>query len=399
MIDRTLLPELLAALHESPAVALLGPRQVGKTTLARVIAARLSSSPVLPEYLDLENPVDAAKLEDAGAYLRSRSDRLMIIDEVHRAPELFRVLRGIIDDRLAGSAGAGRFLLLGSASIELLRQSSESLAGRVSFLELAPFRVGEVPADVADVSTLWLRGGFPRSLLAASDRASATWRANFISTYLERDIPQLGPRVAAETLRRFWTMLAHLHGSVLNAADLARSLAVDGRTIGRYLDLLVDLLLVRRLQPYHANAGKRLVRSPKVYLRDSGLVHALLRLDTFEAVMGHPIVGASWEGFVLENLLRAAPSRTQATFYRTLVGAEADLVLDLPDGRRWVVEVKRSTAPKVERGFRSALQDLAPTRAFIVHGGDEHYPKGDGIEAIGLPALAGLLSAQSAPIL
>lgn len=391
MIARHLDPLVRDALRRFPAVALLGPRQVGKTTLARGLH-RGSDTPA-PDYLDLENPADLEKLADAAGYLHSRRNRLVIIDEVQRAPDLFQVLRGAIDARIAAGEPAGHFLLLGSASIDLLRQSSESLAGRIAYLELGPFDVLEIAPEAEE--TLWARGGFPRSFLAESETASAEWRENFIRTYLERDIPQVGSRVPAETLRRFWTMLAHSQGSPFNAAQLARSLAVDGKTVMRYLDLMADLLLVRRLPPYHANLGKRLVKSPKTYIRDSGLVHTLLRLDTLDQVLGHPIAGMSWEGHVMETLLRAAPARTRASFYRTAAGAEIDLVLELPGDRLWAIEIKRGTAPKIERGTRSAIDDLGPSRVFLVYSGHERYPKGGGIEAIGVRELAGELAGSA----
>ncbi len=337
-------------------------------------------------YLDLENPADLDKLSDPRGYLEGRRGRLTIIDEVQRAPGLFQVLRGLIDERVRDGEAAGHFLLLGSASVDLLRQSSESLAGRIAYLELAPFDALEI--DSTRIQPLWNRGGFPRSFLADTDTDSVLWRESFIRSYLERDIPQLGPRIPAETLRRFWTMLAHAQGGLLNAAELARALAVDGKTVARYLDLMVDLLLVRRLPPYLANVKKRLVKSPKVYVRDSGLVHTLLRLDTLDDLLGHPVAGMSWEGFVIETLLRAAPERTQASFYRTATGVEMDLVLELPGNRLWTVEIKRGLAPKAEPGTYTALEDLNPDRAFLVYSGDERYPKGGGIEAIGLGLLA-----------
>jgi hypothetical protein len=383
MIGRRIESLVLQRLREFPAVALLGPRQVGKTTLARTLSAALER-PV--DYLDLENPVDLAKLSDAPAYLRSRDHRLLVLDEVQRAPELFRVLRGVIDERVLAGRPSGHFLLLGSASIDLLKQSSESLAGRIAYLELAPLDVLELDDELAGKA--WLRGGFPRSVLADSDEASAAWRANFITTYLERDIPLLGPRIPSETLRRFWTMLAHRQASLLNTAELARSLAVDGKTVASYVDLMVDLLLVRRLSPLHTNVGKRLTKSPKVYVRDSGLVHALLRIDTMDDLLGHPILGASFEAFVIENLITAAPPRTQPSFYRTAAGAELDLVLDLPGARRWAVEVKHGHAPALSKGFFHALEDVEPERTFVVYSGKERYPKSEGVEVIGLRELA-----------
>lgn len=385
MIPRSVQAALEDRLRHFPAVALLGPRQVGKTTLARVIVEAADSL-----YLDLENPSDLEKLADARGYLGAQRGRLIVLDEVQRAPGLFQELRGLIDERIHDGEAAGHFLLLGSASIDLLRQSSESLAGRIAYLELSPLDVREVGRE--QQTRLWIRGGFPRSFLAESDSDSAVWRENFIRTYLERDIPLLGPRIPAETLRRFWTMLAHGQGSLLNAANLARALAVEGKTVAKYLDLMVDLLLVRRLPPLHANVGKRLVRSPKTYVRDSGIVHTLLRLDDEDSVLGHPVAGMSWEGFVIETLIRAAPDRAQASFYRTATGVEVDLILELPGNRLWAIEIKRGLAPKVEKGLRVALADLNPDKAFLVSSGDERYSKGEGIEAIGLSALAEMLS-------
>ncbi len=385
MITRMLSHLLLDRLRQFPAVALLGPRQVGKTTLARRVPGYEHSV-----YLDLENPVDLEKLSDARGFLSAQKGRLVIIDEVQRMPGLFQVLRGLIDERVLIGDKAGHFLLLGSASIDLLHQSSETLAGRIAYLELPPFYLLEIEPE--QEKALWIRGGFPRSFLAEDDRQSVTWRENFIATYLERDIPLLGPRIPAETLRRFWTMLAHHQGGVLNAAQLAQALSVDGKTIAKYLDLMVDLLLVRRLSPYFANVSKRLVKSPKTYVRDSGLVHTLLRLDTLDQVLGHPINGASWEGFVIETLLRSAPARTQASFYRTATGVEIDLILEVPGGKVWAIEIKRSLAPKLEKGFYIALEDIKPSKAFLVYPGDERYPKGNGIEAISLRELSQILN-------
>ena len=388
MIPRRLNARLHDHLRQFPAVALLGPRQVGKTTLARSIASERPST-----YLDLENPADLEKLSDARGYLAAQRGKLVIIDEIQRVPELFQVLRGLIDEWIGQGISAGHFMLLGSASIDLLRQSSESLAGRIAYLEMSPLDVLEI--DHKSEEDLWIRGGFPKSFLADDNAQSANWRENFIRSYLERDIPMLGPRVPAETLRRFWTMLAHRQGTLLNAAEIAGSLAVDGKTVAKYLDLMVDLLLVRRLPSYHANVGKRLVKSPKTYVRDSGLVHTLLRLDDENAVLGHPVAGMSWEGHVIENLLRAAPERTQASFYRTSAGAEIDLVLELPGDRLWAIEIKRGVAPKLEKGSRIAIEDLKPQKSFLVYSGKERYPKGDGLEAISLRDMAAELVALS----
>ena len=385
MIPRHKLQLVRARLDQFPAVALLGPRQVGKTTLAEHIAEERPSV-----YLDLEYPADREKLTDVALYLSGHEDKLVILDEVQRMPELFQTLRSLIDKGRRRNIRAGRFLLLGSASVDLLKQSGESLAGRIAYVELEQFSVLEVNDDGRE--KLWIRGGFPDSFLAESDRASVVWRENFIRTYLERDIPQLGPRVPAETLRRFWTMLAHVQGGTLNAAQLARGLGIDGKTVARYLDLLVDLLLVRRLPPFHANVGKRLVKSPKIYVRDSGIVHTLLGLDGRDAALGHPVAGGSWEGFVLENLLGAAPERTKAYFYRTAAGAEIDLALEMPDKKLWAVEIKRGLAPKLDKGFHHAREDINPERSFVVYSGDDRYPKSEGIEVIGLGELASLLA-------
>ena len=425
MITRRLEKTLKQYLRQFPAVALLGPRQVGKTTLARHLAGTGvagtdetgtdEAGTGAPHYLDLENPADMAKLTDARGYLAMLRGKLVIIDEVQRAPEIFQVLRGLIDEYIMAGEDAGHFLLLGSASIELLRQSGETLAGRIAYMELEPLDIlevgqgddlkegdglkarqeSELEVGAQNAKRLWVRGGFPRSFLANNDQQSTLWRANFITTYLERDIPQLGVRIPAETLRRFWTMLAHSQGGLLNIAQFARSLAVDGKTAARYLDLMVDLLLVRRLPPYHANIRKRLVKSPKTYIRDSGLLHTLLRLDDLDQLLGHPIAGDSWEGFVIENLLRTAPNRTEASFYRTMAGAEIDLVLNLPGGAIWAIEIKSGAAPKVSKGFHNARKDINPDKAFVVYGGDERYPMGANIEAIGLRELAGELEKLS----
>lgn len=386
MIKRRIRDKLDESIDHSPAVALLGPRQVGKTTLALEMGATRPSL-----YLDLESPADRAKLADAGRYLAEHEDKLVILDEVHRAPEIFQILRGLIDQgRRRGKAG-GRFLLLGSASVELLKQSGESLAGRISYLELTPFDATEVDGERMD--RLWIRGGFPGSFLAANDRISLDWREDFIRTYLERDVPQFGSRIPAETLRRFWTMLAHHQAGMHNAATLAQGLGVDGKTVARYLDLLVDLLIVRRLFPWHRNVGKRLVKSPKVFVRDSGLVHALLGLGNKEQLLGHPVVGPSWVSFVLETLLVLAPRGTEANFYRTAAGAEIDLVLTLPGGKLWAVEIKRSSAPKLERGFHLACADLKPAKRFVVYPGDDRFPLDAETEVLGLAELGKRLQA------
>ncbi|MBX7059115.1 MAG: ATP-binding protein [Leptospirales bacterium] len=387
MISRRLEGELEASLSEVPVVALLGPRQVGKTTLALQIAARRRSV-----YLDLESPADRAKLSDPELYLSQHEESLVILDEIQRLPGLFAILRGLADAGRRRGRRSGRFLILGSASIELLKQSSESLAGRIRYVELSTIDAGEIAQDSLDA--LWLRGGFPDSLLALDDAASLRWRNDFIRTYLERDIPQLGPRIAAETLRRFWTMLAHQQGGLLNAASLARSLSVDGKTIASYIDLLVDLLLVRRLSPWHGNVRKRLVKAPKVYVRDCGLLHALLGIADFESLQGHPVVGVSWETFVLESLLAAAPVSSKAHFFRSAGGAELDLLLQPPGSKKpWAVEIKRSLSPTLARGFYAACETVRPQRKIVVYAGEERFALQRGIEAVPLQQLCAELSA------
>jgi uncharacterized protein len=387
MLPRRTLTTLRQLLGEFPSVAILGPRQVGKTTLAMTLAQ--SAGPA--SYLDLESPVDLSKLTDPAAYFEAHRDELVVLDEVQRVPQLFTQLRGVIDQRRRAGKRAGQFLLLGSASGALLQQSAESLAGRIAYLELAPFDAAEVVP--AELQRLWIRGGFPEAFLAKSDDASQRWRQQFISTYLERDIPQLGPRIPAETLRRLWTMLAHEQGQLLNASKLAAALSVSGQTVARYLDLMVDLMLVRRLRPWASNDGKRLVRSPKTYVRDSGLVHTLLGLTTFDDVVGHPVAGGSWEGWVIENLIAAAPQGSAPHFYRSAAGAELDLLLELPRRQRWAVEVKRSSAPAVSKGFHIAADELGATHRFVVHSGAESFPMGNGVIASTLVDLQQRLAA------
>ncbi len=387
MIERRLNSILNQRLDDVPAVVLIGPRQAGKTTLALGVARQREAI-----YLDLESEQDRAKLAEPELYLADHLDKLVILDEIHRAPGLFPVLRGLIDRARRQGADHGLYLLLGSASLDLLRQSGETLAGRVSYMELEPFDVSETQRTAVERDRLWLRGGFPESFLASSDARSLRWRQDFIRSYLERDIPQFGRRIAAETLRRFWVMLAHHQAGLLNVAQLARNLGVDAKTAAAYIDLLVDLLLVRRLPPWHANVGKRLVKSPKVYVRDSGLVHALLAIGDKETLLSHPVVGASGEGFVVEQLLAVAPEGVEGYFYRTSGGAEIDLLLSFPGGDLWAVEIKRSLSPRPERGFHSACADLRPARRFVVYAGEESYPLGDGIQVVSLPGMAGLLT-------
>ena len=388
-LDRRLHSSIEDTLAEQSAVGLLGPRQVGKTTLARRIARDRQAV-----YFDLENPEDQAVLSDPRSQLAKYGDRLVVLDEVQRMPGLFQVLRGLIDDYRHASQGEGRFLILGSSSPDLLRQTAESLAGRIAYRELKPFDLHEVGGD--DAGRLWLRGGFPGAWLAASERASFRWRRDFIRTYLERDIPFFNARLPAETLRRLWTMLAHNQGAPFNAARLASSLSVDVRTLQRYVDLLVDLLLLRRLASWAGNVGKRLTRAPRFYLRDSGVAHALLGLRTVEDVLAHPVAGGSWEGFVIENLLAVAPSWTQPFYYRTQAGAEVDLVLEFDPARRWAIEIKRSvSAPAPSKGFHVACADLNAARRIVVYGGARCFPQAGGIETMPVSRLMEELAAEA----
>ena len=372
MIERRIQPKVKELLEQFPAVALLGPRQVGKTTLALALVEQSGEQAL---YLDLELPSERAKLADPELYLKQHEDRLVILDEIHRLPGIFETLRGLIDQRRRKGRRNRQFLLLGSASIDLLKQSAETLAGRIAYQELAPFSVAEVERTQPDATDrLWTRGGFPDSFLARNDEASFVWRSAFIETYLERDVPALGPRIPAETLRRYWQMLAHNQGQMLNAAQLANGLGVSGHTVARYLDVMVDLLLVRRLQPWAANAKKRLVRTPKVYVRDSGLLHALLGIRNHEELLGHPVIGASWEGMLIENILNALPPTARPTFYRTSVGAEIDLVIEFNAWERWAIEIKRSLSNlRPNKGFFIGCEDLAASRRIVLYPGTECY--------------------------
>jgi uncharacterized protein len=389
LVERRLRASIEARLETMPAVVLLGPRQVGKTTLAQEIAATKGVGAV---YLDLERPADRRRLADPDAYLRAQAGKLVVVDEIHRAPDLFGSLRGIIDERRRAGDRAGHFLLLGSASLDLMKQASETLAGRVAYVELAPIDALEAGEGRVGVQRLWSRGGFPDSLLAKTDADSLDWRRAFTQSYLERDVPMFAPRLPAETVGRLWTMLAHGQGTPLNQARLAAGLAVSSPAVGRYVDLLVDLLLVRRLRPWSGNVGKRLVRTPKIYVRDSGIVHALLDLETWNDVLGHPVAGPSWEGFVIESLIAAAGDRRTPYYYRTEDGAEVDLLFERAGKVEMAIEVKRSTAPELSAGFRSAREVLKPKESYVVHGGIGRWPIAKGVTAIDLVELMRRLS-------
>ena len=371
-------------LAQYPAVALLGPRQVGKTTLARTLAARYEGALML----DLERASDRAALAQPELFFAAHRDRLLVLDEVQLMPGLFAALRPEID----ADRRPGRFMLLGSASGELLRQSGEALTGRVSFLELTPLLASELGVtELGELQSLWLRGGFPLSALARSDEASFVWRQDLIRSFLQRDLPDMGVRVAAETLRRFWQMLAHLQGQMFNASQLGQSLGGASHTTAtRYLDVLVDTMMVRRLPPHLPNGGKRLVKSPKVYLRDSGVLHALLGLATVKDLQGHPVAGASWEGFVVEQVAAQLPPDAHLSFYRTAAGTEIDLVIE-HRARKIGVEIKFSSAPKPTKGFWHALQDLSLDRAYVIAPVPRRYPLAGGVEVLPLSEVATLL--------
>lgn len=391
MILRRCRIALESALDRQPAVALLGPRQVGKTTLALQVASTRASI-----YLDLETMEDRRKLAEPELFLSRYEDHLVILDEIHRAPQIFAALRGLIDRGRRRGKRTGRFLLLGSASMDLLRQSGETLAGRIAYVQLGPFDILEAATARLDTIQLWSRGGFPDSFLAGGDGASFLWRKDFIRSYLEREIPAFGPRIPAEALERLWTMLAHNQATLLNASSLAQALMVSAQTVTRYIDLLADLLLVRRLPPFYSNAGKRIVKAPKTFIRDSGLAHALLGLRDFNQLSGHPVVGATWEGFAIENLLAAAPSLTQAAFYRTSAGAEIDLILEIPGHGIWAIDIKRGLSARPAKGFHIACEDLRPAKRWAVNSGAERYPIDGKTEAVGVLELAGMLAALQA---
>jgi uncharacterized protein len=391
MLNRDILEKILLRLSEMPAVALLGPRQVGKTTVALQIAQAIA-----PEkraiYFDLESTVDRGKLDEPEAYLANHENDLVILDEIHRLPGLFPVLRGLIDTGRRKGNRTARFLLLGSASMELLKQSGETLAGRISYIEMTPFNATEVQPET---DKLWLRGGFPESFLAKSDAASFRWRSSFIRTYLEREVLQFSPRLEPNNLATLWRLIATQQGSVLNVALLSRHTALDVKTVQRYLDLLDGMMLLRRLQPWSNNSGKRLVKSPKVYVRDSGVLHGLLNFVDHSALINSVTVGASWEGFVIENLLSVCPENFQAYFYRSSGGAEIDVVLQRGEEQPWLIEIKRSLAPSPSKGFQEAASEFNNPLKYLVYPGSETFPVRFGVIATSLSALMALLKNAS----
>lgn len=392
MLHRFLTDKLCQALENMPVVAILGPRQVGKTTLALNISKFIKKDSI---YLDLESDSDLNKLTDAEAYLKRFENNLLIIDEVQRKPDLFRLLRGIVDERKRKGERASQFLLLGSASRELLQHSSETLAGRIRYLELTPFTIFELTQNnkvLNDLEKLWLRGGFPDSFLAPNDEESWQWRNDFISTYLERDLPLMGAGIAPASLKRFWKMLSHYNGNQVNLSELGKSLELTHTTIKNYLETLTDFYMVRQLQPWSGNIKKRLVKSPKVYIRDTGILHHLLNISSIDSLLSHPGLGASWEGFVIENIVNQLDNKWGVYYYRTATQVEIDLVLETPKREIWAIEIKRSSAPKLGRGFYVACNDIKATHKWLINSQEDRYPLPNGVEVIGLIEFLKLLN-------
>lgn len=379
MIKRWITKLLQDELTQFPAVALLGARQVGKTTLAKIIAKDHHSI-----YLDLEAPEDLQKLSDPTNYLKNHRDKLVILDEIQRAPELFMVLRGLIDKNREQGRNAGQFLFLGSASMDLLRQSSESLAGRISYIELSGFNLLEVGKDWKTLQNLWFRGGFPNSYLTDNNDVAMNWLENLLRTYLERDVPQMGFHVPANRLRRLWTMLAHLQGEPANFSKIGGNLEIDGKTVSHYIDILVDLLLIRRLEPWYVNVKKRLVKTPRFYIRDSGILHRLLGINDYDTLLSHPVLGKSWEGFVIENIHSVLPRFAETYFYRTRAGAEIDLIIKLPKSETWAVEIKYGVAPKLNKHYSRICDEVGATQKYIIYGGDDEFPVSRDVQVISL---------------
>ena len=374
-LTRSAEKDIIQLTAQFPAVAIVGPRQVGKTSLARHLASLWPQPSV---YLDLENPADLNKLSDPDLFLEPLQEQTVILDEVQRVPSLFPILRGLIDRHRVPK----RFILLGSASPDLIRDASESLAGRIAYYELSPMAYAEVK-DLTDYKTHWLRGGFPDSLLAIDEPASNRWRDNFIQTYLERDLPMLGLSANPVLTRRLWTMLAHLNGNLLNLESLGNSLGITAPTVRKYLDFFESSYMIRRIQPWHVNIPKRLVKSPKLYIRDTGILHALLAIGTFEQLQGYPALGSSWEAYIIQEISALLPPRHELCFYRTQDGTEADLVIikaGIPD---ILVEIKYSTAPALTKSMHIAAADLKTRRNVIVAPVTENYPMRDGFEVLG----------------
>lgn len=388
MIERWIKNKLINSMGRSAAVALLGARQVGKTTLSKSIAQDLN---IL--YLDLESPRDRAKLQDPEVFLEENSDKLIILDEIQRVPEFFMVLRGVIDNNRQKGRRTSQFLLLGSASKDLLRQSAESLAGRISYLEMSGINLLEIDNGRQNIRNLWLRGGFPESYLSPNHEIAMEWLEDIIQTIIERDVPQMGFTSSSETLRRLWTMLAHLQGETINASKLAANLEVRRSSINEYIDILSGLILVRRLNPWHSNIKKRMVKSPRYYIRDSGILHRLLGILDHDTLLSHPILGKSWEGFVIENIHSVLPRLAETYYYRTAAGAEIDLIIKMPNQDIWAIEIKYGHAPVIGKHFKQTCHDVGATAQFVVYGGDDEFPVGDGVRVISLNRIMEKLAA------
>lgn len=391
MIARHLHTILVERLNSVPAVALLGSRQVGKTTLARSLAL---DKPLV--YLDLERPSDLAKLEDAELFLGQMTNTLVVIDEVQRKPDLFPLLRSLIDERRRNGERAGHFLLLGSASPDLLKQGSETLAGRISYLEMTPFQVNEIGAESATIDRHWLRGGYPESYLAPDDSSAMMWCNDFITSYIERYLPLMGVAASSVQLRRFCTMIAHQQSALVNLTQVGNSLGIDGKTVRSYLDLLEGLYLIRRLPAWSKNNGKRLVKSPKVMWRDSGLVHDLLSIQSMDQLLGHPICGHSWEAYCIEQICSVLPRGTSASYYRTQAGAEIDLVLEDVNGSVHAIEIKRTSSPKLSRSLIESMTSITAATGTIIIPHGTPYPLSENVMAMGLPEYLAKLSTQVA---
>jgi predicted AAA+ superfamily ATPase len=387
MIHRFVTQDLLELLQEFPAVAIVGPRQVGKTTLAKLLAAQVQKEMV---YIDLENPRDELKLQDPVLFFEANEDKCVVIDEIQRKKELFPILRSMIDK----NRKSARFILLGSASPELIRDSSESLAGRIYYKELTPFHLIELP-ESQDVNQLFLRGGFPNSLLAASDKASFRWRESFIQTYVERDLPLLGLPMQPAESRRVLRMLVNLNGQLLNYASLAKSLGVSSPTVKRYVQFLQQAFLIELLEPFSGNSTKRITKSPKIYIRDTGIANYMLGNVTYNDLLAHPKVGDIWEAFVLQQLFAVLPSSVDRCFYRTTNGAEIDLVLTFPSNEKIGIEIKWSSTPKVTAGTYEAMNDLNLSKLYVVSPTTDAFLLHQHIEVLGVKALVEILLEKS----
>lgn len=359
MIDRKITAEVVENMHYFPAIGIIGPRQVGKTTLAKKLQKHLQKPSV---YLDLELDEDLIRLQNAQSYLQSHQDKCVIIDEIQLMPRLFPLLRALIDQLRVPA----RFLILGSASPAIIRQSSETLAGRIAYNELAPLSLSEIQPVGIPMTAHWFRGGFPNALLAPTDEVANTWLRNFASTFMEKDLKAMGYEISAQMMSKLYRMVAHVHGQIQNASSLSQALGISSPTVTKYLDLLEGGFLIRRLEPYYVNLGKRLVKSPKIYFRDSGLLHQLASISSFEALQGNQLIGASWEGYVIEQIQRALNQSWQLYYYRTIAGAETDLVLISPNGVMTCVEIKYSTAPVITKGFYQSMNDLNPTHQYVI---------------------------------